>query len=307
MHGIWSLPTYPVRAFVKYILASFAIILMLVSEVYAKDDKWIDGISIRYGTLRNNIYINLHETLSVEETIIYTERTVGRQGATPASNIAIALPETLMNSWSFRGAFFEFELEKSIKDLAPKPDDGNITSETTHWRQKSSDRTSLYNDFFNTSDKAFADSNPKWALSADINNSTRYFLGYHWGMFIPIGKNHRLLKIGIGPTIYYMNMSIKLNLCSQYKITPNLDDDHKNSGECVGKTEIDSSSINKFGISFNLHATLWERFTEDSIWKVVSGTTSTAENNDLKLKKHNDLKLSASSATELFISYTYRF
>ena len=116
----------------KHILASFAIILMLVSEVYAKDDKWIDGISIRYGTLHNNIYINLHETLSVEETIIYTERTVGRQGATPASNIAIALPETLMNSWSFRGAFFEFELEKSIKDLAPKPDDGNITSETTH-------------------------------------------------------------------------------------------------------------------------------------------------------------------------------
>ena len=104
-----------------------------------------------------------------------------------------------------------------------------------------------------------------------------------------------------------MNISIKLNLCSQYKITPNLDDDHKNSGECVGKTEIDSSSINKFGITFNLYATLLERFTEDSIWKVVSWTTSTADNNDLKLKKHNDLKLTASSATELFISYTYRF
>ena len=43
-----------------------------------------------------------------------------------------------------------------------------------------------------------------------------------------------------------MNMSIKLNFCSQYKITPNLDDDHKNSGECVGKTEFDSSSINNF-------------------------------------------------------------
>ena len=211
-----------------------------------------------------------------------------------------------MNSWSFRGAFFEFELEKNIKDLAPRPDDGKINSETTHWRQKSSDRTSLYNDFFNTSDKAFADANSNWALSADVNGS-RYFLGYNWGVFIPLGKNHRLLKIGIGPTIYYMNMSIKLNLCSQYKITPNLDDDHKNSGECVGKTEIDSSSINKFGITFNLHATLWERFTEDSIWKVVSWTTSTADNNDLKLKKHNDLKLTASSATELFISYTYRF
>ena len=72
-----------------------------------------------------------------------------------------------------------------------------------------------------------------------------------------------------------MNMSIKLNFCSQYKITSNLDDDHKNSGECVGKTEIDSSSINKFGITFNLYSTSLERFTEDSIWKVVSWTTST--------------------------------
>ena len=71
-------------------------------------------------------------------------------------------------------------------------------------------------------------------------------------------------------------MSIKLNLCSQYKITPNLDGhDNNHSDECIGKTEIDSSSINKFGITFNLYATLLERFTADSIWKVVSWTTST--------------------------------
>ena len=279
---------------------------MLVSEVYPKEDKWIDGISIRYGNTRNEIFIKLEEKENLQESIIYNEERLSRQGLTQVSPIAIALPETLMNSWSFRGAFFEFELEKNIKDLAPRPDDGNINSETTHWRQKSSYRTSLYNDFFNASDKAFADSNSKWALSADINSS-HYFLGYHWGVFIPIGKNHRLLKIGIGPTIYYMNMSIKLNLCSQYKITPNLDGQNNNhSGECVGKTEIDSSSINKFGIVPNMYLTLWERITEDSIWKVLSISKSGFGDNDIKLKKHNDLTLGAFSGTELWISYTYR-
>ena len=118
----------------KHILASFAIILMLVSEVYPKEDKWIDGISIRYGTLRNNIYINLHETQSVEETIIYTERTVGRQGATQVSPIAIALPETLMNSWSYRGLHFSYNSSIEHKDLVPnntgRRDDLHVDQDT---------------------------------------------------------------------------------------------------------------------------------------------------------------------------------
>ncbi len=49
MHGIWSLPTYPVRAFVKYVLVLFAIILALIPVVKAEEKSWyeIDGIRIR--------------------------------------------------------------------------------------------------------------------------------------------------------------------------------------------------------------------------------------------------------------------
>ena len=81
--------------------------------------------------------------------------------------IAIVLPETLMNSWSFRGGVFEWQQSTEITDLVP----------SNGARQTSSQRTILYNDFFNASDKSFADSNSKWALSADITSS-RIFLGY---------------------------------------------------------------------------------------------------------------------------------
>ena len=47
----------------------------------------------------------------------------------------------------------------------------DVTVDTTYLRQLSSVRTALYNDFFNTSDKAFADANSNWALSADMTSS----------------------------------------------------------------------------------------------------------------------------------------
>ena len=46
---------------------------MLVSEVYPKEDKWIDGISIRYGNTRNDIFIKLEEKENLQDSIIYKE------------------------------------------------------------------------------------------------------------------------------------------------------------------------------------------------------------------------------------------
>ena len=226
----------------KYVLAFFAFVIFSVPIVNAQklveenaqelveedengqlleDKSWyeIDGIKIRYGYLRNrtDIFLPSQETSS-SSNLIETNNLIGNKDLTQISPIAIVLPETLMTSWSFRGAVFEFQSETGVKDLSPRPDDSSITSETTHWRQESSMRTLLYNDFFNASDKSFADSNPKWALSADVNSS-RYFFGYIWGVFIPVGKNHRFLKIGFGPAVYHTDMSLKLNLCSEYKIT----------------------------------------------------------------------------------------
>ena len=177
-------------------------------------------------------------------------------------------------------------------------------------RQTSSQRTILYNDFFNASDKSFADSNPKWALTADITSS-RIFYGYVWGLFIPAFENHRFLKAGFGPGIYSANISYKLNLCSEYKISTSQDQDVGTSKdvECIGKKEIDTASWNGFGFATFYNLTVWERFTNDSIWRIFTTIGgSSAISPEPKLKNHNkNLKIIIGAQMTELISYTYRF
>ena len=283
-----------------------------MSAIYAEDQSWyeIDGIKIRYGNLRNttDIFLQGHSpriSEGPESSFINKNDKFSHLKPTPIFPIAIVLPETLMSSWSFRGAVFEYQNETEVKDLTPRPDDDSISEDTTHWRQKPSVRTLLYNNFFTASDKSFADANPNWAVSADVSGSS-YFLGYNFGVFFPVGEYNRFLKTGIGAVVYYTDISIKLNFCSQYKITVTNESGRESDAECVGKTEIDSSSESRLGATLNTHFTLWERITKNSIWKILSWTQANYIH-ELKLKNHNNLKYRKSSGTEVWISYTYRF
>ena len=289
----------------KYVLVLFAVMMVLVSTVYAEDDKWIDGIRFRYGQEWYETYISI--PLAGKDTdIIKTENTISK--FTPISQfpIAIALPEILMNSWSFRGAFLEYQNRTELKDLAPQASDNVIHSDTTNWRQKPDERTYIYNNLFTASDKTFADANSNWALSADTVSS-RYLFGYNWGIFIPVGEYNRFFKFGLGPAIYYLNFSMKLNLCSEYKITPSPGKSDGHSSECVGKREIDSASIDKVILATSVVVSLWERFTKDSVWRILSWSSGDA-NFNVKLKNNSmDLVIKSRTAITEFISYTYRF
>ena len=289
----------------KYVLVLFAVMMVLVSTVYAEDDKWIDGIRFRYGQEWYETYISI--PLAGKDTdIIKTENTISK--FTPISQfpIAITLPEILMNSWSFRGAFLEYQNRTELKDLAPQASDNVIHSDTTNWRQKPDERTYIYNNLFTASDKTFADANSNWALSADTVSS-RYLFGYNWGIFIPVGEYNRFLKFGLGPAIYYLKFSMKLNLCSEYKITPSPGKSDGHSSECVGKREIDSASIDKVILATSVVVSLWERFTKDSVWRILSWSSGDA-NFNVKLKNNSmDLVIKSRTAITEFISYTYRF
>ena len=61
MHDTKSLPTYPVRTFVKQILVLFATVLILIPEVYAEDDKWIDGIRVWWSNYGNTFKVQIPE------------------------------------------------------------------------------------------------------------------------------------------------------------------------------------------------------------------------------------------------------
>ena len=289
----------------KYVLVLFAVMMVLVSTVYAEDDKWIDGIRFRYGQEWYETYISI--PLAGKDTdIIKTENTISK--FTPISQfpIAITLPEILMNSWSFRGAFLEYQNRTELKDLAPQASDNVIHSDTTNWRQKPDERTYIYNNLFTASDKTFADANSNWALSADTVSS-RFLFGYNWGVFIPVGENNRFLKFGLGPAIYSLNFSMKLNLCSEYKITPSPGKSDGHSSECVGKREIDSASIDKVILATSVVVSLWERFTKDSVWRILSWSSGDA-NFNVKLKNNSmDLVIKSRTAITEIISYTYRF
>ena len=292
-------------AIVKYVLVIIISILLSIPSVYAEDDKWIDGIRVRYGEEWYETYISM--PLAGKDTdIIKTENTISK--FTPISQfpITIALPEKLMNSWSFRGAFLEYQNRTELKDLAPQASDNVIHSDTTNWRQKPDERTYIYNNLFTASDKTFADANSNWALSADTVSS-RFLFGYNWGVFIPVGENNRFLKFGLGPAIYSLNFSMKLNLCSEYKITPSPGKSDGHSSECVGKREIDSASIDKVILATSVVVSLWERFTKDSVWRILSWSSGDA-NFNVKLKNNSmDLVIKSRTAITEIISYTYRF
>ena len=226
------------RAFLKQVLVLFAIIFVSVPLAKAEDDKWIDGIKIRSGHNANRTVLKM--PWEGDREIIETRGASLERS--PLLPVAIALPETLMSSWSFRGGVFEYQASTEMKDLYPYVDQ-EPSVDTTILRQKSSSRASLYNNFFNASDKAFTDANSNWALSTDVTSS-RIALGYYWGVFIPAFGNQRFLKFGAGLGVFYTNISYKLNLCSQYKVSFTIPEPSDYGGECVGKKEIDSTSAN---------------------------------------------------------------
>ena len=328
----------------KHVFVFFAIILALIPAVYAEDDKWIDGIRFRFVTsspddceFKNPVEfkspvscgknpIGIYMPWKIEDRFSPYFSDAPRNDAAaiavdnrrePLFLFALELPETLMTSWSFRGGLFEFELPKELKDLGPDGYGGSVAGDVigrAYKRQSSKIRTSLYNDFFNASDKAFADANPDWAMSTDVTSS-RIFLGYTWGVFFPIGENHRFFKVGAGLGVYYIDLSLKMNLCSQYIVTPKGDpySDQKYIVECIGKTEIDSYSGKKLGVASASFVNLFERRTKDSIWRFVQISSGVAlGSNDkgyirAKLKNHRSLALFIGSETWEIITYTYRF
>jgi len=308
----------------------FPLLLLLTAlPVQAEEGKWIDGIRFRFvsnspddcpepthvSCTRN--MTGIYMPWKIEDRISpYFAPAPENESAIVVDNrwqplflFALELPETLMSSWSFRGGLLEFEFPAELKDLEPMPEDRSARKRgaLNYSKMNTTTKTSLYNDFFNASDKSFADANSNWAMSADVTSS-RIFLGYTWGFFIPIGENHRFFKVGAGLGIYYIDLSLKLNLCSYYNFSPiNADP------ECVGKTEIDSYSGKKLGIASASHLTLLERRTKNSIWRFMQLSSSAAiGSNDkgyirVKLKNHRSLALFIGSQTSEIITYTYRF
>ena len=105
----------------KYVLVLFAVMMVLVSTVYAEENKWIDGIKFRYGTLNNDDYLTITVASGWGENQKITSTGEVNKTEERRFPVTIALPETLMNSWSFRQAYFDYTSFQNINDIAPSP------------------------------------------------------------------------------------------------------------------------------------------------------------------------------------------
>jgi hypothetical protein len=175
----------------KSLLLPF-LLLLTALPIQAEDKSWyeIDGIRIRQGQNINQLVIYMPWYIESQISPFFSGSPqvgaiTGIRGEKNLFPLALELPETLMTSWSFRGGLLEFDFPSEVKDLNPGFEhySSDYNSDGTHLNsQRSSYKTSLYNDFFNASDKAFADANSDWEMIITDVTSSRIFLGYTWGV-----------------------------------------------------------------------------------------------------------------------------
>ena len=272
------------------------LLLLTALPVQAEEKSWyeIDGIKFRIGFGQQEINFMAQGT----EGIIRPDPEL--EGQTPENYlfpVAIVFPETLMSSFSFRGAFFEYKEKTIASETAPEGE-----KNATYWRQSATGRSRLYNEFFNASEKSFVDANSNWALSADTEFMFVY-IGYYWGIFLPIGKHHRFFKTAFGLSLVYSEILVRFYLCEEYRISGS-------EGDCIGKKEIDSATATGTDVDPVFFFNLWERYSENSIWQFARASFNiSGRPSNLKYKNHKNTTFAEQPHTEHieFFSYTYRF
>ena len=301
--------------------------ILSASDIQAKE-KTIDGIKIRWGVTWNQDQFDLGEHNITSSHAKINQETSGGFVGSPKFPIAVIFPETLMSSWLFRQAYFDFTDTPQTKDIPPVPDVEmyqlldlalKSNSDLIYLTQKSYTRHYLKENFLTKylSSSQISTLPTNWAISNNIKRRAAAF-GYMWGFFVPIGEMHRFLKFGIGLGIGILENNININLCDSYtlSIKYKMVDEEKQladtlEGKCNNSYNLESVSYTDTVLSIGTNITLWERVSKDSIWSIFAMdlATITSLYRDDKLKtvdgKYANFNTTI-TATDI-LSYTYRF
>ncbi len=307
----------------------FCLIFFVVFPIFA-EEKTIDGIKFRIGmntysddlnidgignVAQKNKYIN---SSVIFDQVILNNPELGnyQRGDEAQSNFVITLPETLINSFMFRGANIDWIYMGKITDLPPADGSNQIitlSSGETLLRQDTNMIRNLENNFFNIKDRAFTSSHPNyWALSADITKNA-LLIGYSLGFFIPIDEKNRFFKISYGLGLGIYEYIVDLNLCEKYSLSKvgyeSKEKKNYYDGKCVGKVQIDEAKLSGYYSSTFQSATVWQRITKDSIISLFTIESSqgsgVGESNLMNHYKNITTNVLFNSIE--FFSYTFRF
>ena len=311
----------------KQILVLFATVLILIPEVYAQDDKLIDGIKFRVGnyTTSDKFELGSHEIASKNVNINAERNPIG--AGKYKFPLTIRFPENLMTSWSFRQAYLDFSINDKKENIPPKSRPGRTkqieahgTGPTLNLVQKTETRSYLKENFLPKflSPSQISNLPTDWAISYDIER-THIALGYMVGVFFPVFEKSRLFKLGIGIGIGRADNKISIKLCDMYTVTLNYEkkDDGKKAlvppheGKCVNSNRLTYINFVEGSFSMAGHLTIWERVSKDSVWALIAldytSILSVGSNKSLETESGEKAKFSTESIAYDIFSYTYRF
>ena len=304
-------------------------LMIMPTSVIQAQDKTIDGIRLRYSTVlsQDQFKIDDYEITKYNSKIntAYTYTFPGKQ----KFPIAIVFPESLMASWLFRQAYFDFSIGDEINDIPPVPDQSissqldsafNDARTTVYLRQKSGTRDYLKENFlpkyFSSSQLSTLPEN--WVITHDLKRSALAF-GYMWGFFIPLGEMHRFLKVGLGFGLGLMDNNIKIKFCDSYDVAVKTEKDSQDKeklaksheGKCNNPNNLESVAYKEAVISAGVTFTLWERISKDSIWTFMSidiaQINSLYKDDKLKTLDGKYGRFTTGLGGQDIITYTYRF
>ena len=177
------------------------------------EEKLIDGIKFRLGmnTYSDDLKIDSISNIAqknkyINSKLIFKEEIFSgslgnyQRGDEAQGYLVITLPETRIGKFMFKGWNIDWIFNGKVQNLPPAEGSNQTVtvSGETLLRQDDAMITSLTNSFFNNKDLAFTLANPDyWALSADITKNA-LLLGYSYGVFLPIGDQHRFFKVSYG-------------------------------------------------------------------------------------------------------------
>tara|TARA_B100001123_G_scaffold68415_1_gene76393 strand:- start:69 stop:992 length:924 start_codon:yes stop_codon:yes gene_type:complete len=305
-------------------------LLMVISaSVIQANDKTVDGIKFRYSTVlsQDKFEIDDYEIAEYDTNInmTYTGPFAGKQ----KFPIAIVFPESLMATWLFRQAYFDFSIEDEINDIPPIPDQSissqldsafNDSRTTIHLRQKTGTREYLRENFLPKYFSASQISNlpENWAITHDLKRSA-LALGYMWGFFIPLGEKHRFFKIGMGLGIALLDNNIKIKFCDSYDVAVKTQKDiqdkdnlaNSHEGKCTNPNNLENIAYKEIIASYGGHFTVWERISKDSAWQILSidnvQIMSFYKDEKVKTLDGRYARFTTGLSGSDIITYTYRF
>jgi len=300
----------------KQILVLYLIILMSIHTIYAEDNKWIDGITIRIGQKLFNEKIGVGGKKLVDSDHDINKEEISFKNLKNPINISFT--ETLMNSWSYRQMYFDYIPTKKIDDLPPSypkldydlKDASSKGLKSVFITQDIDAKKFIKEKLFSGKDTQldFINNNINWAISVDTER-TAIYLGYLWGVFIQTTESNRWLKTGVGIGTGYFKYKADLNLCSNYVVSIKEGTDVYHSGKCNGKTKFGEINVEGPVTTFAGNFVIFERKTADSFWKILNANLSeTFTNVKYEIENYDhifDIKLQVVDID--FVSYTYRF